>query len=245
MIWIRTGLRSLTAGDRIAFIALIVALPAAVDLLIRQFSAPVLEIVPPNYVEFRANIPVQAKLDDGVSLLVHSNNERVIDADASASRHLHAVIPITFRNDGHEGSVLSVRQERLVIYSSSDPKERFLFDAEFDTEIVPADSTHWWWGNIRPWLPAVLDGGESRSSEVILQARQCASGCGWISFLKFLESNQSIYRVVLEIEVLNGDVFRSSACKIDLGSVFKSNHAAKSDRKRFYRRSAECVNGYR
>ena len=241
MSGIRIWLVSLSASDRIAILALIVALPATVDLLIRHFSAPALEIVPPAYVEFRADMPAQAKLNDGISLAAHPNGERAIDAAASASRHLHAVIPITFRNDGYEGSVLSVRQERLVIYSPSDEKQRFLFDSVFNTEIVPADSTHWWWGNIRPWLPAVLDGGESRSSEVVLRARQCASECGWTSFLEFLETEQTVYWVVLEIEVLNGNVFRSPACKIDLGSVFESHRTVKSDRKRFYRRTAGCT----
>lgn len=100
---------------------------------------------------------------------------------------------------------------------------------------------HWWWGNIRPWLPAVLDEGESRSSEVVLRARQCVSESDWTSFLELLEAERSVYRVVVEIEVLNGNVFRSPACEIDLGSVYESNDTVRPDRKRFYRRDSGCV----
>lgn len=237
---IRSWLGSLTAGDKIALLALLVALPATADLLVRKFSAPALIIVPPGYVEFRADTPAQVKRGDGARL-AHINGERAVDAAASESHHLHAVIPITFRNDGYEGSELSVRKERLVIYLPGDPKQRFVFEAEFNTEIVPADSAHWWWGNVKPWLPAVLDGGESRSSEVVLRARQCGSVCSWTSFLEFLNAKRSVYQVVLEIEVLGGEVFQSPVCNIDLGDVFESNNDASTDRKRFYRRDAECV----
>ena len=103
MSGLRDWLGSLTAGDRIAILALIVALPATVDLLLRQLSAPALKIVPPAYVEFRADVPAEARNANGVRLAHANTGERVIDASTSALHHLHAVIPITFRNDGYQG----------------------------------------------------------------------------------------------------------------------------------------------
>lgn len=232
-------LARLSASDKIAALALVVALPATIDLLARQIAAPNLEIVPPAYVEFRADIPVQARRGDGV-LLAHTDRERAIDAAASDTQQLHVVIPVTFRNDGYEGSELTVREERLVLVSLENERRRFEFVGVFDTEIVPADSTHWWWGNIKSWLPVVLDGGQSRSSEVIFRAETCVSSCNWGEFLATLQADSSNYRVQLEVETMNGDIFRSSGCLVDFGRVFASNSTVDSNRKGFYRRDAVC-----
>lgn len=239
MNWFRSLLAGLSAGDKIAILALVIALPATIDWLARQFAAPKLEIVPPAYVEFRSDVPVQAERDDGV-LLAHADRERAIDAFASGARLLHSVVPVTFRNDGFDGSELSVREERLVLVSMDDPSRKFEFVAVFNTEIVPADSTHWWWGNIKPWLPVVLDGGESRSSEVVFRATECVSSCSWGVFLRTLQAEGSIYRATLEVEALTGETFYSSACIVDFGRAFASNNAEPPDRKRFYRRDVEC-----
>ena len=219
---------------------MVVALPASIDLLIRNFATSSLIIIPPGYVEFRSNTPVQIKNDQG-DRLNHRGGQRAINAKASAGQHLHAVVPVTFRNDGFEGSELSVRVERLILVSQKYPQKRFQFDAVFNTEIVPADSTHWWWGNVKPWLPTVLDGGESRSSEVIFKAKGCASeGCRWSDFLKFLHLEKESYDVIVEVELLNGDIFKSDPCELVMSSVLASNANADTDRKRYYRRSAAC-----
>lgn len=239
MMRLRNWVASFSASDKIAILALIIAIPATMDLLARWFSAPSLEIIPPSYVEFRANIPSQAKRNDGV-LLAHPDGDRAIDANKSMAQHLHAVIPVTFRNTGYEGSELSILEERLIVRSTTDKTKEFVFTAVFNTEIVPADSAHWWWGNVRPWLPVVMDGSESRSSEVILRAQSCPSDCRWETFLQNLKDQPETFDVTLEIKLLTDEVYSSAKCALNPTAVLASNDDQQPDRKRFYRRDGKC-----
>ena len=223
----------LVFSDKIALLALLLAIPPTLDLLVRSFSTGSILVTAPRHIDFRASVVPVMKNGKWKTI----NGEREIKPEISMSSTVNAITTLTYQNTAIGDAHKIIHTETLEILDGE--RVIYAFSAWKNTQLVPAHSRHWWWGDIQPWLPVILGGGEWRNGQVIMGAKLCPSDdCSWRTFVEFSKNAGQLFARV-SVEDSKGKLSSSDLCTLRLKEI-PSKLGKELKRKNAYKAGISC-----
>lgn len=233
------GRPHLSVAEWATVIAAVVAVPPVVGWGIERLTAPGLEVIAPAGIELRADLPLafHPGCDDASARCAPRN-----PAEAGAQA-LRLIAPVSYVNTGESGETVFIRHEDITLEDRAGVRLG-TWRAVHDTELLPVSARHWWYGDIRAWVPVALDGGDARSQQVVFAPREGAcDGCSFGAMLDTLgQRHRDLEPVFLRLRLETaGQGGFEARCRLDLGDLIGPYDQTDPATRDFYRRPALCA----
>ena len=221
--------RKLRTSDVIATLALLISIPAAADLIVRWFAKPEITIYPPYKLEVRADLVLLAEPS--------VPNTREFSPANSYQRAFFVVAPVSYFRTGRGDLLVGTERISLTLDGT---ELKWILVGTYETEIVPAETRHWWLGEIKPWLPVILTGDAVRSKEVVFGTEDgCAEHCRFSTFVEALAARPGATLTARLEAVTHLGTSYVAQCVLRADDLAPAE-GLNADQRRFYLRSGRC-----
>lgn len=219
-------------SDKIAALALLLTIPGFIVYIVSMFNTWSLQIAPLTAIELRSGEPIL------VSVETDGKSQIEVNLAKTTETKTYMIIPVVYLNEGDRGDVVSIVREAVTLKNNTYGLT-YEFEAKYDTDVVPAESRNAWFGDVKAWLPTVLEGGQLRRSEVVMECK--SENCKWSEFIAEFLDKPGEWTATLSLTVPNHGIEGPKPCTLDLSKArLEANATLNPTHRKWYRRSVYC-----